>query len=167
MRCTDAARAVIGAHAPTAVDKQQHALIALILELPDYRFTHAKRGFPVDVPHRIAVAIFRELLEIRALAALLVGLDTDFLKATVAGKPRVTRDLLKIRIHAPFFSFAQPLHQLAEAEARAHLYIRRLEHHFATTRRRNGVAHLHLLAGADGKLPWHSFNEQTRIGVIV
>src|SRR4051812_13589946 len=100
MRRTDAGVAIVRAHAAAAVDEQQHRLVALILEFADDRLADALRGFPVDAPDRIAIAIFGQLLEVRAFAALLEGLDADFLQATVASEPRVTRDLREIRIHA-------------------------------------------------------------------
>ena len=91
---------IVGAHAAAAVDEQHDALIALVLELAHDRLVEAQRRLPVDVPNRIAVAILGELLEVRALAALLKRLDADFLQPPVAGEPCVARDLGEIRIHA-------------------------------------------------------------------
>src|SRR4051812_35246438 len=92
---------VVSAHAPAAVDEQHDALIALVLEFAQDGLVLPQRGLPVDVAHRISVAIFGELLEVRALATLLVGLDADFLEPAVAGEPRVTCHLREVRIAAP------------------------------------------------------------------
>ncbi|HTU62231.1 MAG TPA: hypothetical protein VMF89_27420, partial [Polyangiales bacterium] len=119
------------------------------------------------MPHRIAVAILRELLEIRALAALLKGLDPDLLQPPIAGEPGIARNLLEIRKHAPLFARTQPLQQLAETEAGAHMHVRRLEYDFASPRRRDGVLKLYLLATGQIERLRHSFAVETRVRVVV
>ena len=98
---------VVGAHAPAAVDQQHHALIALVLELAQDGLVLAQRGLPVDVAHRIAVAVLGELLEVGAFAALLVGLDADFLQPAVAREPGITRHLREVGVRAPRLGFAE------------------------------------------------------------
>ena len=56
--------------------------------------------------HGVTVAVLRELLEVRALAALVKRLDADLLQTPVPGQPRVARNLGEIRIHAAHFGLA-------------------------------------------------------------
>ena len=53
----DRALPIVCAHAPPAVDEQQDALVALVLELADDRFAQPQRSSPVDVAHRITDAV--------------------------------------------------------------------------------------------------------------
>jgi len=57
------------------------------------------------VTHRVAIAIFRELLEVGSFTALLVRLDPDLLQPAVAGQPRVARNLREIRVDRRTSSF--------------------------------------------------------------
>jgi hypothetical protein len=55
------------------------------------------------VPYGIADAILGQLLEVRAFAALLKGLDTDFGEPSIAGEPGTPRDVSEVRLDAPPF----------------------------------------------------------------
>ena len=116
MRRADRALTIVGAHAPPAVDEQQHALIALVLELAHNRLAEPQRRSPVDMPDRIAGAVVGELFEVRAFAALLVGLDADFLQAAVAGQPRVARELGEVGIDARVSVGTDPLEELQKPQ---------------------------------------------------
>ena len=123
----DRALPIVCAHAPAAVDEQQDALVALVLKLADDRLAQSQRGAPVHVAHRIADAVLGQLLEVRAFAALLVGLDADFLQAAIARKPRVPCHLGEVGVDTAHLVGAEPLEQLAQPPARADPHIRRRE----------------------------------------
>ena len=148
VRGADRAVPIVGAHAPAAVDEQHDALIALVLELADDRLALPQRRPPVDVAHRIADAVLGQLLEVGALAALLVGLDADFLQAAIAGQPGVARDLREVGIDAARLVGAEPLEQLAQSPARADAHVRRRERHLAAPRRGHRVGGLDALPAA-------------------
>ena len=57
-----------------------------------------------------------ELLEVGAFAALLVGLDADFLQAAIARQPGVARHLREVGVDAPHLVGAEPLEQLAQPQ---------------------------------------------------
>src|SRR5688572_31311235 len=116
MAAADAVLAIVRALATDAYVEQHDALIAFVLEFAQDGFVLAHRRLPVYVPHRIAVAVFGELLEIGTFAALLVSLDADFLQSPVAGQPGITRDLREIGIGTPRFTVAGALQHLAETE---------------------------------------------------
>jgi len=78
-------------------------------------------AFQSMLPHRVAVAIFRELLEVRAFTALLIRLDPDLLQPVIPGEPRIACNLLEVRKDAALFALTESLHQLAETEPRAHV----------------------------------------------
>jgi hypothetical protein len=45
---------LVGAHAAAAVEQEEHALVALVLEFAHDGPLVAQRGFPVDVAQRVA-----------------------------------------------------------------------------------------------------------------
>ena len=108
---------IVGTHAAAAVHEDEHALVALVLELAHDRAVEPQRRPPVDVPHRVANPVFRQLLEVGALPAPLVALDADLLQAAIAGQPRVAGDLRKIGIDAPRLAGPDPLEQLDQPPA--------------------------------------------------
>jgi hypothetical protein len=167
MRGADRGVGVVRAHAPSAVDQHHHALVTLVLELADDRPGLPERGAPVDVPHRIADAVLGQLLEVGAFAALLIGLDADFLQAPVAGQPRILRHLREVGEHAPGLDGAKPFEHFTQPESRFQSHVGGSKLHLAARGGNNAVP---CFGGGVGRQPqrqWQSFREQTRGGVVV
>src|SRR4029079_12785020 len=99
-------------------------------------------GAPVDVPHGVTHAVLRELLEICALAALLIGLDADFLQPMVASEPRIPRNLRKVGVNTPTFQRSKAFEQIAKAPTRSNADVSRLEPRFATACRCHQIGEL-------------------------
>jgi hypothetical protein len=119
------------------------------------------------VPHGVAAAILGELLEVRAFAALVVRLDADLGQTTIAGQPRIARDLREVGVHATRLLVAETLDQLPQTPLRAEAYIGRSEPHFAASRRRHGVRELVAAAAFECQRDWHAFGEQRGIDMII
>ncbi len=113
------ARALVGAHAPAAVEHEEDALVAVVLEFPHDRLAVALAGLPVDVADRVAAPVFRQLAEVRAHAALRIGLDADLRQPPVAGEPGVAGDGREVGVDADVPRLAHAAQQFQAATARA------------------------------------------------
>ncbi len=167
MRRPDPPLSIVGAHPPAAVDHQDHALIALVLELAHDRLADPLRRSPVDVPHRVADAVLGQLLEVGAAAALLIGLDADFLQAPIAGQPGVARDLARNQGTRDAVGWAEPFPQLAQPPARSDAHVGGRERDFAPQRRHDAVGRLDAFAADHGHRDRQAVGLERRIGVVV
>src|SRR5262249_16178642 len=100
--------AVVGPHAAPAVEKQQNALIPLVLELAYDWLTQPLGGPPVDMPHAASAPVLAHFLEIGPLTALLKSLAADFLQPIAACEPGIPGNLRKVRIYTPSIQAAEP-----------------------------------------------------------
>ncbi len=158
---------VVRAHASAAVDEQHDALVALVLVFAHDRLAEAQRRFPVDVPQRIADAVFRQLFEVRAFAAALIGLDAELLQAAVAGEPGVARDLGEVWKYAPGLSLAQPLEQLAQSKPGSDMDIRGLQGYIAAPHGHDVVRDLGLLASLNREAYGKAVGTECRVDIVI
>src|SRR5438105_12294458 len=150
MRETIAVRGVIlCGHAPAAVDDQEHALIFLFLVLARDQTAGARGGLPVDRPRRIALAVFAQLVELRAFAAPAHLQHADLREAIVGGKQRIAGKRAKVRVDAHWRRLAGAPGNLPELERRINAQLGRGKGRFAARKRSRLVGELCPLHGAE------------------
>src|SRR5258706_2098981 len=105
-------------HPPPAVDEEHDLLVALVLVLARDEPAAPRRRLPVDLAHRVALAIFAKLVELQARAAPATAQHADVRQPVLDREERVVGHLGEVGVAAQHLRGSHAHRELPQAERR-------------------------------------------------